>query len=131
MRKYYGQENKGFSKANRKRTELAIGKALAAGKSGKTDIKLARMLDRLYGTTFVETYHNRMRYYAEIRVGDIDEHYVNRIVEGRTAQSAFNNAVKVAKKAHDLQDEKYVIIDVFDNLDESGSIISELVTLRK
>lgn len=72
-----------------------------------------------------------MRYYAEIRVGDIDEHYINQIVEGRTAQSAFNKAVAVAKKAHDLQDEKHVIIDVFDREDDRGSIIHELVTLRK
>jgi hypothetical protein len=54
------------------------------------------------------------RYYAEIRVGDEDEHYVNQIVEGETEDDAFKNAVANAKENSELKDETHVIIDVFD-----------------
>lgn len=57
MTKHYGTSNKGFTKANQNRTERAILKARSEGKSAKTDRKLAEMMDRLYGTDFVATFH--------------------------------------------------------------------------
>ena len=57
MKKYHGKQNKGFTRANVARSVRAIEKAVAAGRSPKTDRRLAEMYDYTYGTDFVAAYH--------------------------------------------------------------------------
>jgi hypothetical protein len=55
--KYHGRHNLGFAKANRNRTRRAIAKAYRDGRRPTTDLALARMMDRVYGTTYEERFH--------------------------------------------------------------------------
>ena len=55
-RNIYNRRYKGSIKASFNRTERAIRAAKKAGKSPKTDRKLAEMIDRLYGTDFLSNF---------------------------------------------------------------------------
>jgi hypothetical protein len=49
MIKHYGQNNKGFTKANRNRTERAIMRRVGAGEKCKTSPALCDLMDKAYG----------------------------------------------------------------------------------
>lgn len=81
-----------------------------------------------------ESVKSAPRYYAEVRVGNEDEHYVNQVVEGETENDAFKNAVANAKENSELKDETHVIIDVFDREHPDHGewcIRHEMVRIRK
>lgn len=57
MKKQYGSSNKGFAKGRETQVQLKIRKRILDGESAKSSKALAQMMDNLYGTDFVNHYH--------------------------------------------------------------------------
>jgi hypothetical protein len=57
--KHYGRDNKGFEKGRWTQAQMAMRKRRARGETPETSKPLAKMMDRWYGTSFVERYHTK------------------------------------------------------------------------